>query len=92
MRRPFLDLTTYNDAVAAGWPETDLPMALAPQVVRPDRRVRQRRRPPGRPFGIGRSSFSLPPRAAGQRALSRAIRAGVPWCRDAPVMSATVHG
>ena len=31
MRRPFLDLTTYSDAVAAGWPETDLPMAVAPQ-------------------------------------------------------------
>lgn len=34
MRRPFLDLTTYSDAVAAGWPDADLYRAIVHDVRR----------------------------------------------------------
>lgn len=55
-------------------------MTLASQVVHPDRRVGQRHRPSvgGRRRGAGRRSFSLPPRAARRRALSRAMSASSP--------------
>ena len=62
---------------------------LVAQVVYPDRRVRQDHRPPdGRRREMGRKSFSLPPRAASRRALSRAINACSP-CRTREVFSST---
>lgn len=53
MARPYLDLTTYTDGVAAGWPETDVYRGIVhdvPRLFHADTRQHQeevlRQRPP----------------------------------------------